>query len=258
MKKLLFFFITVMLLLTACSAGSEPKEDALEDVPELLEVSIITPEKIEMNTEITVKAEVLQGEEKVTNADEVKFEIWKSGQEDHEMIPALNEKDGTYSIKKSFSEGGNYFIVAHTTANRMHSMPKKEVIVLGNESNHAHTADGENENHDDQHSDQGHDDHHNSEVTFDFHAPSTIKSHQPAELTVKIAQEEQLISGANVRFEIWEENETKHQFINTKEVSTGTYSADYTFPAKGLFILKIHVEKGNIHDHTEKSIEVGS
>lgn len=254
MKKILFSFIAVMLLLTACSAGSEPKEDALEDVPELLEVSIITPEKIEKNKEITIKAEVIQGEEKVTNADEVKFEVWKSGQDNHEMIPAHNEKDGTYSIKKSFSEGGNYFIVAHTTANRMHSMPKKEVIVLGDESNQGHTTDGEDENHD-QHSDHGHNDHHNSEVTFDFHVP-TIKSNQPAELTVKIAQEEQLISGANVRFEIWEENETKHQFINAKEVSPGTYSADYTFPAIGHFIVKIHIEKGNIHDHTEKSIEV--
>jgi hypothetical protein len=255
MKKILFFFIAVMLLLTACSAGSEPKENAIEDVPELLEVSIITPEKIEMNIEIIIKAEVIQGKEKVTNADEVKFEIWKSGQDDHEMLPAHNENNGTYSIKKSFSEGGNYFIVAHTTANRMHSMPKKEVIVEGGESGHSHTADEVNDK-EDQQSDHEHSDHHNSEVSFDFHAPSTIKSNRQVELSVKVAQGDQYISAANVRFEIWHEDDTKHEFIEGKETSPGTYSADYTFPANGHFIVKIHVEKGNIHDHTEKSIEV--
>ncbi|GAM12394.1 FixH family protein [Mesobacillus selenatarsenatis] len=255
MKKILFFFIIILFLITGCSSGPDPKEESLDNVPELLEVSIITPENIEANEEITIKAEVIQGEEKVIDADEVKFEIWKSGQENHEMIPAQNEKDGTYSIKKSFSEGGKYFIVAHTTANRMHSMPKKEVIVLGVDSDHEHTADEENEK-DDQHSNHGHNDHHNSEATFDFHAPSTIKNNKPTELTVKIAQEEQLITGAVVRFEIWQENDTKHQFIEANENSSGTYSADFSFPGKGHFIVKIHVEKGNIHDHTEKTVEV--
>lgn len=254
MKKTLFYFVSVMFLMTACSADQNQKAD---ETPELLEVSIITPEKIQMNEEITIKAKVNQGEEKVTNADELKFEIWKSGQEDHEMLPAHNEEDGTYSIKKSFSDGGNYFIVAHTTANRMHSMPKKEVFVEGGESGDNHTADEANNN-EDQQSDHEHNDHHNSEVTFDFHAPSTVKSKQPAELSVKLAQGGQPITTASVRFEIWKANETKHDFIEAKETSPGTYSTDYSFPSGGHFIVKIHVEKGNIHDHTEKSVNVKS
>jgi uncharacterized lipoprotein YbaY len=252
MKKTLFFFISIMLLLTACSSDQEQKDGSLDNPPELLEVSIITPEKIESNQEITIKAQVTQGEEKVIDADEVKFEIWKTGQEDHEMIPAHNEKDGTYSIKKSFSDGGNYFIVAHTTANRMHSMPKKEVIVLGDEANQEQTDDGTT--HDQ--SSHIHDDHHNSEVSFDFHAPADIKSNQPVELSVKITQDEEKVSGAAVRYEIWLENEAQHQFIEAKETTPGTYSTEYTFPAEGHFIVKIHVEKGNIHDHTEKTVEV--
>lgn len=255
MKKKLLFFIMVMFLMTACSAGQDQKDNSLDNPPELLEVSIITPEKIEINEEISIKAKVTQGEEKVTDADEVKFEIWKSGQENHEMIPAYNEKDGNYSIKKSFSEGGNYIIVAHTTANRMHSMPKKEVIVLGGQSGNGHAADEEKDN-PDQHNDHSHNDSHKSVGTFEFLTPSSIKSNQPAELTVKIAQEEQITTEANVRFEIWEENEATHQFIDAKEVSPGTYSAEYSFPGDGHFIVKIHVEKGNIHDHTEKMIEV--
>ncbi|MBT2695710.1 FixH family protein [Bacillus sp. ISL-55] len=257
MKKTFLFLISIMVLMTACSVGQEQKDGSLDHPPELLEVSIITPEKIETSQEITIIAEVIQGEEKVIDADEVKFEIWKSGQENHEMIPAHNEKDGTYSIKKKFSEGGNYFIVAHTTANRMHSMPKKEVIVDGGESGHSHTHDEENENQDQQ-SDHDHNDHHNSEVSFDFHAPSTIKSNQPVELSVKLSQGDQSISAANVRFEIWHENDTKHEFIEAKETSSGTYSADYSFPANEHFYVKIHVEKGNIHDHTEITVDVKS
>jgi hypothetical protein len=257
MEKIFLFYIAIMVLLTACSAAQDQKDGSLDNPPELLEVSIITPEKIETNQEITIKANVIQGEEKVIDAEEVKFEIWKSGQENHEMIPAHNEKDGTYSIKKKFSESGNYFIVAHTTANRMHSMPKKEVIVEGGESEHSHTPDGVNDN-EDQLPEHEHNDHHNSEVSFDFHAPTTIKSNQPVELSVKVAQGDQSISAANVRFEIWHEDDTKHEFIEAKETLPGTYSADYTFPANGHFNVKIHVEKGNIHDHTVITIDVKS
>lgn len=248
MKKTLFFFVSVMFLMTACSADQKQNADTLDETPELLEVSIITPEKIQMNEEITIKAQVNQGEEKVTNADEVKFEIWKAGQENPEMLQAHNEEDGTYSIKKSFSEGGNYFIVAHTTANRMHSMPKKEVFVEGGEPGHSHTADEAND----------HEDHHNGVVTFDFHVPSTIMSNKSAELSVKLAQGDQPISAASVRFEIWQGNDTKHEFIEANETSPGTYSTDYSFANDGLFSVKIHVEKGNIHDHTEKSVNVKS
>ncbi|WP_079508745.1 FixH family protein [Mesobacillus jeotgali] len=254
MKKFLTVFIAIMFLLTACNTDQDRKESSLEDPPELLEVSIVVPEKIEINQEVTIKAHVSQGEEKVTNADEVKFEIWRSGQNDHEMTPAKNEQDGNYSIKKTFTEGGNYFIVAHTTANRMHSMPKIEIIVGGNELGSSHEEGSENE----KNTEHEHNEHHNSEVSFDFTAPAVIKSKQQAELAVKIAQQEEIVSGARVRFEIWKEKETNHQFIEAEEISAGTYSTKYTFPEDGRFHIKIHVEKGNIHDHTEKSLDVDS
>ncbi|MBT2681766.1 FixH family protein [Bacillus sp. ISL-35] len=255
MKKILSIFIAVLFLLAACSTGQDKKEDSLEDPPELLEVSINSPEKIEINQEVTIEAEVTQGGKKVTDADEVKFEIWQSGMDEHEMLPAQNEKDGTYAIKKTFNESGNYFIVAHTTANRMHSMPKKELIVAGSETDPSSSADEEKEVHE-SHAENEHTDHHNSEVGFEFLKPPTIKSNQPTELSTKITQEKKLISEARVRFEIWQESETAHQFIDAKEISPGIYTTEYTFPSSGHFNVKIHVEKENIHDHTEKSVDV--
>lgn len=245
-----------MVLLTACSTGNEHKEEKLEDPPALLEVSIITPDEITIDQEIKIQAHVEQGKEKVTDADEVKFEIWQAGQDDHEMLPAKNEKDGTYSIKKSFKESGSYFIVAHTTANRMHSMPKKEVVVAGGEPEEAENDPDSHQDHHEDHTDHSHDDHHNSEVKFDFKVPSTIKVSQPAQLTVKITQAGKSVSEAKVRYEIWPGNEAQHQFIETREVSPGTYSTEYAFPAHGQFQVKIHIEKGNLHDHINKSIEV--
>jgi hypothetical protein len=255
MKRILSFFIAVMFLLAACSAGQDNKEGSIEDPPELLDVSISAPEKIEIDQEVTIEAKVTQGGKKVTDADEVKFEIWQSGQDEHEMLLAQNKKNGIYAIKKTFNEDGNYFIVAHTTANRMHSMPKKEIIVAGSEKESSSSANGKKENHE-SHAEHEHTDHHSSEVAFEFLKPSTIKNNQPTELSTKITQQKEIISEARVRFEIWQENETAHQFVEAKEISPGTYNTLYTFPSRGHFNVKIHVEKGNIHDHTEKSIDV--
>jgi hypothetical protein len=253
MKKLIILLFT-LLFLSACS-NEETKQQ--EKAPELIEVSITTPEKIKVQEEATIEASVVQGKEKVTDADEVKFEIWKAGQDNHEMVEAKHQKDGIYSIKKTFTEGGNYYIVAHTTARRMHSMPKKEITVEAMEAEKQ--AEGMEHSHDDhpaEGSEDEHGDHHNSEVDFDFHVHEPIKSNQKADLTVHLNQGSEQITGASVRLEIWGENQSKHEFIPAVEGANGAYSLTYTFPSSGTFNVKIHVEKGNIHDHTEKTVNV--
>lgn len=253
MKKLIILLFT-LLILSACS-----KEEAKqrEKAPEMIEVTITTPEKIKAQEETTINASVLQGKEKVTDANEVKFEIWKSGQDDHEMVEAKHDQDGIYSVKKTFTEGGNYFIVAHTTARHMHSMPKKEITVETAEAEKQ--AEGTEHSHDDHQSESSeheHDDHHNSEVDFDFHVHEPVQSKQKSDLTVQLKQGSEPITGATVRLEIWGENQSKHDFIPAIEGANGAYSLTYSFPSSGTYSVKIHVEKGNIHDHTEKTVNV--
>lgn len=260
MKKIMTLFLSLLVILSACS-NEETKQT--EQVPELLEVTITTPEKIKVQEEITIEASVVQGKEKVTDADEVKFEIWKAGQDDHDMVEAKHQQDGIYSIKKTFTEGGNFNIVAHTTARSMHSMPKKEILVEGEEkavdSDLSQDSEGTEHSHD-EHQSEGseheHGDHHNSEVDFDFHVHEAIKSNQKTELTVHLKQGSEQITGASVRFEIWGENQSKHEFIPAVEGANGAYSLTYTFLSSGTYNVKIHVEKGNIHDHTEKTVNV--
>ena len=46
-----------------------------------------------------------------------------------EMIKATHEKDGVYSIRKTFKEAGIYYVQTHVTARDMHVMPKKQFLV---------------------------------------------------------------------------------------------------------------------------------
>jgi hypothetical protein len=279
MKKLIILLLS-LLILGACSNEETKQQD---ETPELLEVRISTPSGIRMNEEVKITANVEQGSEKVPDADEVKFEIWKNGQNDHEMLEAKNNQDGTYSVKKTFTAGGTYSIVAHTTARRMHSMPKKEIIIEGTEevteetsesleqsdenhqsedSEHTHV---DHESQDSEHShdesqsegtEHEHGDHYNSKLAFDFQVNNPVKSKQKTELTVHLNQNDKPLTGATVRFEIWPETQNKHEFINAVEDTNGQYSAIYAFPSSGAYNVKIHVEKGSIHDHTIKNVNV--
>ena len=82
-----------------------------------------------VNEEVVNEALVTQGDEEVKDANEVKFEIWKSGQEEHKKIIGKHQGNGIYSITKTFQEEGDYSIIAHVTARDMHNMPKKDIIV---------------------------------------------------------------------------------------------------------------------------------
>ncbi|WP_042457490.1 FixH family protein [Neobacillus dielmonensis] len=128
MKKLLLGIMVLFLLglMAACNKDDQGKND----VPELLEVKLsITPEKATANQPVTFEAKVTQGGEAVTDADEVKFEIWRAKDEHHEKIKIEHAENGIYRLEKSFPQDGTYYIISHVTARDMHNMPKKEFII---------------------------------------------------------------------------------------------------------------------------------
>ena len=51
--------------------------------------------------------------EKVTDADDVKFEIWKDGDEKHEMLDGKHKGKGVYAVEKTFETDGVYHIISH-------------------------------------------------------------------------------------------------------------------------------------------------
>lgn len=120
MKKIIGLFLCI-LVLSACSSSDEPK---------LLDVQlVINPETADINSPVIFKAEVTYGGEPVENADEVKFEVWRSKSDNHETVVVEHTEDGVYVLEKSFAEEGTYYVYAHVTAENMHAMPKKEFVI---------------------------------------------------------------------------------------------------------------------------------
>jgi hypothetical protein len=124
-RKVNILLVCVLFLLVSCSK----ENDAVEDIPELLEVTVNIPEVIQANQVVVIEAAVTQGQEKVEDADDVKFEVKKAGQDTSEEIMAEHQGDGIYAITKTFQEAGTYSVTAHVTARSMHNMPTKEFEV---------------------------------------------------------------------------------------------------------------------------------
>jgi tetrahydromethanopterin S-methyltransferase subunit B len=130
MKKIRITFLAFlcMLILASCSGQTDkPKPNSM---PQMLDVKLsITPEKGVVNQPITFNAKVSQGKEKVNDADEVTFEIWRSLDPNHEKMNVKQGKDGVCSLSKTFKQDGTYYVISHVTARGMHNMPKKEFVI---------------------------------------------------------------------------------------------------------------------------------
>lgn len=128
MKKIGLGLLAFLCMWILASCSSQKDEQNL--MPKMLDVKLsITPEKGEVNQPVTFNAMVTQGKEKVNDADEVTFEIWKSMDPNHDKIDVKKGKDGVYSLSKTFQQDGTYYVISHVTARGMHNMPKTEFII---------------------------------------------------------------------------------------------------------------------------------
>lgn len=246
MKKVYAFLALLMPSLFLFAACAQEKNGEKPEKPAILEVKIEAADHIELNKETTIACVVTYGEEKVDDADEVKFEIWKHGSEKHDMLKAKNEGSGKYSVTKTFTEPGTYSVVAHVTARNMHNMPKKDIIV-GQESEQQH------ENAENHHND-GHSGHSYAGLSITLQSKEYV-ANQSASLTAQIAHDGKPLTNATVRFEVWKNN-GKHEFIDASEAQAGQYEAATTFQEKGTYSVKIHVEAKELHEHQLEQITV--
>ncbi|MEH7239232.1 FixH family protein [Bacillus sp. JJ1562] len=129
MRKISFIFLTsLFIIIMGCNTTGNQKNDSNQIVPISVNLKTTT-EMIIPGEEIVISAVVTQEDEAVEDADEVKFEIWEEGNEEHEMIEAFHSGGGKYSIEKNFTKDGIYHVIAHVTARGMHSMPAVVLIV---------------------------------------------------------------------------------------------------------------------------------
>jgi Tfp pilus assembly protein PilP len=126
-KRFIFTFTLITCMILNLSACTQQEE---EEIPQFLDVKLtVTPEHAEKGEPVLFEAKVTYGEERVTDADEVSFEIWRANDEKHEKVEVEHKENGVYSLEKTFDIDGTYYIYAHVTARSMHNMPKKEFVV---------------------------------------------------------------------------------------------------------------------------------
>lgn len=244
-----------MLVISGCGT-TEEKQESNTGSGEIALVGVdiaIHPSPIEVNHEVTFEATVTQGDEKVDDASDVEFEIWKDDEENHEKMKAKHQGEGIYSIKKSFANVGTYHVVAHVEARDFHTMPQRDFDVVDLTAMQTE-ADKETEP---QPAAEG-DHHHGTDLLIHFMSEEEMKVNEESKLQAHITYKNAPLQGARVRFEIWSEGQEKHEFVDAVENENGGYSALKTFNEQGQYNVKVHVEKKEIdlHDHKEEKVTI--
>lgn len=112
-------------MLVACNGDSEQADEL-----KMVDVDFELPEAADVGEEVELKATVTYGDDKVTEADQMDFEYWEENdRDDSTFVEGENNGDGTYTAEVSFEEDGVYEIYAHTTAEGIHTMPKKSITI---------------------------------------------------------------------------------------------------------------------------------
>lgn len=244
--KVLFSFILLIGMLVACSDNEDEnvEEDLGEDLP-TLDVDFKVPETADVGETINLEAFVTYDDKPEKNA-EVVFEIWEVGKEDDsEMLDGENEGDGNYTLDYTFDEEVAYEMYAHTDAEGLHTMPKKQ-IVIGD-------AEAPEEDAEDTHAGF-----HTEGFDMHFNEPENVNKDENTTLETHIMLNDDPLENLNVRYEIVLENdEDNTEWIDAEEDSAGEYSATYAFPEEGTYDVTVHVEdEEDLHEHSEYEITV--
>lgn len=138
MKRLIILFGVILFTLIACSNDDEQENhdhhDQDGDVMQSIEVDFELPEEATAGDPVELKATVTSGEELIEDAEQMDFEYWNiEDEENTTTVEATNNQDGTYTTEVTFDEPGTYEIYAHTTANGIHTMPKKSITITTKE-----------------------------------------------------------------------------------------------------------------------------
>lgn len=132
MKKLLISLAVLAGILAGCNNTSKTDDSTSHNEGSTIEVKvdIQTPKKVQHGKDVDLIAHVTQGGKAVNDADEVKFEVWESGNRDQaQMAEGKLDKNGLYKATTKFAHDGVYYMYAHTTARGLHTMPKQKIIV---------------------------------------------------------------------------------------------------------------------------------
>lgn len=231
-----------LVILSAC--GKEVDDgSAVQVLP--LEVKLTITEQAEVGDAVKMEALVKYGDEKVSDADKVIYEVWEEGKKDDSvMIDSVNGKDGTYTAETSFDHDGLFHIQVHVDAKNLHTMPVKQVTI----GEGAHAA-GEEHGHDHGQSDG---------FALHFVKPENAVTGAGTELMTHLQIDGKPLEKADVRYEVSSDVlGEQHLWIDADETEQGEYTAVHPFELAGTYTVTIHVKNADgLHEHEEFTFEV--
>ncbi|MBU9719853.1 MULTISPECIES: FixH family protein [Bacillaceae] len=268
LKKSIFaLIVTSVLALAACGQGDGDESDSHGANSELnldpLAVELIMDEEGDPGTEIVIQALVTQGEEKVDDASEVIFEIWEQGQKEESEFIEVEESlgDGVYELVHIFENENIYFVQPHVTARGQHMMPVGEIKIgdAPERLEEDELDDHDHMDHDHHGGEDGEGDghhHHVEDLTIDWKTGEIIQS-ENTELAVYIELEGSALTGGDIQFEIWQDGDERHTWLEADETNPGEYTATHTFERTGDYFIEIHVEDDSgLHEHKLMEVSV--
>ncbi len=248
MKKMMTRFGVVfgligLFVLGACGTEKEAESAAVPQSMEPVEAELTVEATAEKGEAVPLSVTVTQDGQPVDDADEIKFEVWKNGaKEESEMIKASLTKDGVYEAETTFAEEAVYTVQVHVTARSMHTMPTTNVTVGHPET--AAEAEEESEHH-----------HHaGADITLD---PKEATAGEEQPFMVHVMIEDEMLAGADVQLEIFQDGAEKHEWVKLEEADAGMYKGAHTFAESGAYNVQVHVTKGHdIHEHVMETVNV--
>lgn len=229
--------VVMLIVLSACGSGQQAEQSSTSSVSlHPIEVTIMLPDSLEPNQQTTLRTLVTQGEEKVNDAHEVVFEIWKQGEE-HQELKAELEGDGVYAVDTTFEEKGIYYMISHVTARQMHNMPKKQFTV-----GDVTVTDQPEEKNDD--------------LLIHVTPKQELVAESAISFTTFLEKDQEEIVGALVEYAIINDNGDTLTYVTAEEKAPGQYVGDVTFPKQGTYNLAVHVRKDELRKHIKKSFDV--
>ncbi|WP_110928951.1 FixH family protein [Bacillus massiliglaciei] len=228
------------IILTGCKGTEEQPEgqEVNSQVAEPMKAEIRYKGEAVEGKELIIETSVTQGEKPVDRADEVLFEIRKSGSDQREMIGAKYTENGSYQIMHAFPESGDYFVIAHVTAKGLHVMPEKKIKIISTE----HSAETMQ--------------HPSTDFSVEFLKSDTESGNKKMKLEARLLLDGKPLSDANVSFEVWKDGSEDSRFIRAAEEEQGRYANLVTFDEKGTYKVQVHVEQGELHEHQLQTIEI--
>jgi len=241
-NKLAIAALSFLLLLSGCETAEQPLPASTP-----IEVALtMEPAAPKVQETTTFAVTVTQDGKPVPDARDVSFEIWKEGEQHRSKLPGAHLQNGVYTAQTALAEPGTYTVMYHVTARDLHSMNQKTFTVTGVQPE---AAEPPGDAHGTEH-------HHGTGVEFHFHPDGHAVANKPVRWSVQLRSGNQALDKAHVQFEYWKQGEAHHQFIDVVEDPAGTYTATVTLASSGTYVVKVHVEKGSIHDHKEFQVSV--